>query len=525
MEDFEIKISNTSIKKIKNNILNEKNKSVIIILVIFFISLIFRVFFLNLIEFKADQAISFFQTYEFYQNPQVISTGLISSLGTYNFPLFNYLLIFLSFFFFDPQRLSFAIALINSFFIVGFYIFIKKFYDPKLAIIASLIMATSPWAILLSRSIWAQDLILVLVFPILFFLHQLVINKKNNVVFPLFALLFLFIQLHSSGIYFLITTVIILIVLKIKVNKKLALLGFIFGLFPAIPYFIFELTSNPFCRDCHVFFSYLNSPKIFDFYNFLRPFQLLTGLSFQYELGKNFQTMINFAPFLKYLNWFFILESLGLLIGAIIVIRFEKKYFFLILYFFLLPFLFFITRVPSYPHYYVSILPISSLIISFFILHLLKMNKPLGILIILVILISNVLFESVFYLYLEKNQNITGDYGPIYQLTDQKINNEIKNYKSTNYFEELKYYSYIFAQSNILHQNLGNYLMNKNNFAFAKEEFIKQLTITPKSTETLANLAYVYILDKDYSHAQKTIEKLRKLDKKSADQLEALINH
>jgi len=504
--------------------MKNKRLNIAIVVILFSLSAIFRIFFLNLMEFKADQAISFFQTFEFFQNPQLIQTGLISSIGTYNFPLFNYILIILSLFYRSPQFLSFLIALTNSFLICLFYVFIKKFYDLKTSIIASLIIAFSPWAILFSRSIWAQDLILLFVFPIIFFVHQIILNKKGQYVLPLFTLLTFFSELHSSGFFFFLATLIVFLILKIKIKIKKALQGVGIGLIFAIPYFFFELFSTPFCRDCHSFLFYLQSyPKSFDFSNFLRPFQILNGSFFQYELGKDFGAFLNFSKVLNFLNLFFFAEFIFTLAGILLILRYAKKYNFLVIYFFIITLLFFLTKTSSYPHYYVSLIPISALITSVFFSFLISKNKVLGFLIIFIFLFSNIFFETNFYLYLSQKQNINGDYGPVYSLTDNYINKQTENYIFLPYYEELKNYAAIFSQSNLLHQNLGSYFLNKNNTEQAKIEFEKQLTIAPNSSFSLANLAYIFILEKDYVTANKIIGNLEKLDKKTADRLRELM--
>lgn len=503
---------------------NNRKLNFIVIISLFLLSAIFRVLFLNLIEFKADQAISFLQIFKFFQNPQLIQVGLISSIGAYNFPFFNYLLIFLSVFDRNPQFLSFIIALINCFLIIFFYIFIKKYYGFKVAIIASLFIATSPWAILFSRSIWAQDLILLFVIPALFLIHQLIFDKKRHYLFLLFILLTLLSQLHSSGIFFSIATIFILFFLKEKIKLKEIFRGICIGLIPAIPYFIFELTSSPFCRDCQALISYATrQPKNLDFQNFLRPFQLLNGSYFQYELGKDFQSFLNFAPFVNILNFIFLFFFVIFIGGVILILKKEKKYKFLIFYFFSLPLMFFISKTPSYIHYFVSLIPVSALIVSLFFSFIIKRNRIIGFFLVFVFLVSNIIFESYFYNYLRSKQQIAGDYGPTYSLSSYYLNDQLKSYIFLPYYQELRNYSFVFINGGLLHQNLGIFFVSKGNPEFAKLEFEKQLVSSPNSSISLSNLAYIYILEKNYKKADYLITKLEKIDKKTANQLKQLI--
>ena len=190
----------------------------------------------------------------------------------------------------------------------------------------------------------------------------------------------------------------------------------------------------------------------------------------------------------------------------------------------LIPFFFFITKTVSYPHYFVIILPLCFLILGIGLDLIFKKIKFLAIFFLIIFLTSNFIFESYFYKYLDTKKIINGDYGPIYSVSDSKINYELSQYQLSPYFYELKSFAFIYSGTEVFHENLGNFFLQKNNPELAQGEFEKQLRVK-QTAFSLANLADIYIFEKDYSDASKIIGKLEKTDKKTAEKLKQLMKN
>ncbi len=453
------------------------NKTVIWVTIIFLLSAIFRLYNLNLIEFKSDEATIVYQTVRFFEQPYLIERGLISGTGVYNFPLFNYLMVILAVWSRDPQFLSGTIALINSLLVGIFFLFAKKYYGFMTALFASLILAFSPWGVIFSRKIWAQDLIFLFFIPFLWFLHEIILKKNKRFVFPMFVLLVLLIQLHGSGLFLLAITILILIVLRVKLNLKSAAAGILIGLISAIPYVFFQFNSFPLCPDCEAFLKYQNSIRIFDFNNFLRPFQIISGLGYHFILGKSYNDFTNAYPLVNLLKYVFALGFLAIISGLFLIIK-KREYLFLAIYFVSFPILYLITRTPAYMHYFVIIIPVSVLLFAISIASVYsyaqgRFLKSIVIMGFSVFLVSNILFLYFFNNFLEIERNIEGDYGPIYSLTQSFIEKELERYKALPYYPELQSYAYIYAQSKNLHSKLGEFFLEKGDFELAKKELQK----------------------------------------------------
>lgn len=498
--------------------------------IIFIVAATFRVFYLNLIEFKYDEAASLFQITQFYFHPYLIQIGLMASTGMYNFPLFSYILVILGILSQNPQFISFLIGLINALIIVFFYLVIRKYLGNRLAIFSSLTLAVTPWAILFSRKIWAQDLILLFLVPALFFFFQLVFNKRIKAVMPLSFLLALLIQLHGSGLYLLLTFALTAIILKIKIDIKKALAGFCLGFVPAVPYFWYQLTSSPFCRDCYALINYQRQVRPFDLTTFIRPLEIIGSSSFPLVLGQSYNQFIQNYPFVELLNIFNYLEYTIIFLSIVLILKFKQNLNFLIIIFTLVPLIYFLTRIPSYTHYFIILLPVSVLLYSLFfeILYSLsktKFIKGLMISAFLIFFIAKITFNILFYQFIAQAKVIEGDYGPIFTVTDNLIKDQINRYQLLPEYGLLKSYSYVFAQTKFLHQKLGEYFVQTGQPGFAIDEFKKALIDHDQDKYSRANLAYLYIQTANMTSARQELGILEIQDATLAAKLKAILEN
>lgn len=448
------------------------------IIIIFLLSAVFRLSNLDLIEFKSDEAITVYQTVQFFNHPYLITRGLISGTGVYNFPLFNYMMIPIALWSRDPQILSGIIALINSLLVVLFFLMVKKYYGKLTAVFACLLLAFSPWSVLFSRKIWAQDLINLLLIPFLYLLHELILKKNHKVVLPLFLLLTLLIQLHGSGLFLAATTILIFVISRIHLNYKNALIGVLIGLIPILPYVLFQISSYPQCPDCQSFLKYQQSFRIFDFNNFLRPFQITSGLGYHFILGKSYADFISVFPLNNLFKIVFASGFLVILTGILFVLIKKIKYLFLAIYFAVIPFFYFITKTPAYMHYFVMMIPVSVLLFAIAIQSTYsfvkaKFLKISVVVYFLIFLISNVNFLTYFYRFVENKKYIEGDYGPVYSVTKSFIEKETSDYRNLPYYNQLAGFAYIYAELPSLHSKLGEFFLEKGNLELAAKEFKK----------------------------------------------------
>lgn len=497
-------------------------------IIIFICASFFRIFYMDLIEFKADEAYGLYLINNFFLNPSIASYSAPSNTGLHSMPFSLYLVTFLSIPVRDPAYLSFIIAFLNSLFIVIFYFVLKKTAGNLIAVLAALFLSFSPWPILFSRKIWGPDLMLFFLIPLFYFLHQLIVYKKTKRSWVLFLLLTLLPQVHFSGLYFILATIAIFFILKVKINYRHAIFGILLGLIPALPYIFYNLFSTPFCPDCAALFSYPGKAHIFDLQSFLRPFQLLNGSYFDNPLGRDYGLFLNTFPFIKIFNYIFYIEYLSPIIGGILIFKYQRKYLFLVLYALLIPIFYFLTRTPSYMYYYIILIP--AIIILFvypfkFAFDKVKKStyKSFIVFLFLVLVLLNIIFEFSFYNFLNKRQIINGDYGPIYSKTKEFINKETMPYLLLPEYNELKIYAYFYAYPQILNGRLGYFFMQKGRADLAVEEFKKGITVNPKDTFSRANLTYILIVNNKIDEAKEQIKVLENLDSTTAAKLKEML--
>lgn len=447
-------------------------------IIIFLLSSIFRIFFLDLIEFKSDEATTVYQTIQFFKHPYLIERGLISGTGIYNFPLFNYLMVWFGIWSQDPQILSSMIALINSLLVSLFFLVVKRYYNLMTASFAAILLAFSPWAVIFSRKIWAQDLINLFLIPIFYLLHELILRKNTKVVMPLFLLLTLLTQLHGSGLFLSAVTILILLILRVRLNLKSVASGILIGLIPSFPYLLFQQNSIPSCPDCAAFLNYQHAYHTFDLNNLLRPFQIISGSGYHFVLGKTYADFVAVYPLVDQLKYIFATTFLVIIIGILFVSIKKQKYLFLPMYFIAIPLLYLVTKTSAYMHYFVIIIPMSALLFVIPISNAFsylsnKFLKTSIIVYFLLIIVSNITFLITFYRFLGLRKLIEGDYGPIYSVTKNFIEKETSDYKSLPYYDQLISFAYIYAQSKNLHSKLGEFFLEKGNFELATREFKK----------------------------------------------------
>ena len=131
----------------------------VLFLIVIGLSAIFRLTNLDLIEFKTDEASNLFLSSRLLYGHSLPPGGISTSTGILNPPLFNYLLLPFTFISTNPKFITFIIAFTNVIAIGFLYLIIKKYYNITLALIVSLLIAFSPWAIIFSRKIWPPDMV------------------------------------------------------------------------------------------------------------------------------------------------------------------------------------------------------------------------------------------------------------------------------------------------------------------------------------------------------------------------------
>lgn len=429
------------------NKLKKRLSSFHLFLIVVLFSSFFRITNLSVIEFKADEAINLFLASRPLFGHPFPPGGTVSSVGILNPPVLNYILFPMTLISLDPKIISFFIGLINSIAIGFLFLILKRYFGLANAFIAAMFFAFSPWSILFSRKIWAQDFIIPLSVFLFYSLFKLVLEKKpvywtGYVVFSL-----LLIQLHQSIIFFLLPLTIFLVLQKTKLNFKYIAVGFAIGILPLIPYLLYQISNG--YQDYYALIAVkerLTPARSLSL--LMRPFQIMGQGNFQFILGSG--DMLNFSqnyPFVFQLRKLFYIEYLLLPIGMLIFWKNYIKFRFLVYITVLLPFIYFILRIEPEMHYFIILTPLLFLFIANVFYFMFKSNNSLfklsSVLLFFTLILSSITFNFYFFKYLNEKKMLQGDYGTSFALSEPKTKEVFLKYQNQKDYQEMILASYV----------------------------------------------------------------------------------
>ena len=199
---------------------------------------------LDLLEFKSDEAIASWLALKFVKGGMLPLAGLMSSVGVTNPPLFIYLLIPMFAVSANPAFVSCCIAVLGLGAVAACWHIGRKYYGAVAGLVGAAMFAVSPWAVIYSRKIWAQDFVPVLSVGTMWAVHALVVGKKPKAVFWALLLPLCVIQIHFSGLALTATVVAILLVLRPRINWRFAAAGVAFAVLITLPYLKFQSENH-----------------------------------------------------------------------------------------------------------------------------------------------------------------------------------------------------------------------------------------------------------------------------------------
>ena len=190
-----------------------------------------RLFRLDLMEFKADEAEACRLALHVlgYGEPGVgrffPTQGLASSVGVPNAPLFIYLVALPLAVVRSPIAVAVAIAASNIVAVWLSYRFGKKCFSTFVGCATAALFALSPWGIVFSRKIWAQDILPIFSIVFLLQLHALLVERRPRAVAWLIIIAAAATQLHFSAIVLVVILIAALVVAREVVRPRWLAVG------------------------------------------------------------------------------------------------------------------------------------------------------------------------------------------------------------------------------------------------------------------------------------------------------------
>ena len=379
----------------------------IVILPLLLVSGLLRLLNLDYMEFKGDEANNLFAASYLALGRGFPLVGIKSSIGTYNPPLFTYLMAFPLFFSRNPVVATGFIALFNCAAVALFYVFCRRYFGRIVAVIAAVFFAVNPWAVFYSRKIWQQDLLPLFVIGFFYGLFAVVCEGRKKPLLTCFACLAATTQLHLSSIYYLVVLGIVLLWFRPRVSWRYYAGGIGVVVLLYAPYIAFDILNQGYNLGIYLHASDL--PFQFRPEALLAPFVLASTVGFMHFVDGSVLDLLQ-----------------GLLVAAGLVYLFflgrERNY--LILIFWLcVPLLFLtVSKLDLQLHYFIFFYPIQFLLLGILadglIQRLQLYGKALGYgVVALLVLLAAYQFQSSikFVISIKDQPNLAWtEYGPEY---------------------------------------------------------------------------------------------------------------
>lgn len=294
------------------------NKATIICLVL---GAIFRLIWLDDMEWKGDEVLMYQYVIDFFKNGNFLTTGMKSGVGLPNFGASVWVFYLFGLFSLDPIGINFYVALINCFGLVLLYYIIIKYIpisEKRLWLISLIIFSVSFLPVSLSRKLWAQDTLPPFTILLLYFY----IVRGTNLFKDFFlGFLIAFIgQIHMSGIFLGITYLAFILYFHFKNHTTVRLIPFFAGIF------ISSLLTLPYFYRAFIDSNFLHSGDTSSLSNFLsfRPLWYTTFQGFGLDIFYHFQDLsFEFFkfPYLYVTGFCFILCALIAIISIIFSLK------------------------------------------------------------------------------------------------------------------------------------------------------------------------------------------------------------
>ncbi|MFP4394797.1 MAG: hypothetical protein ACLFTI_05985 [Anaerolineales bacterium] len=178
----------------------------------------------TLTEFKLDEAGVVRRAQAIAYEGDRPASGAGASVGTAHLPLNLYLMALPLRLWNDPVAAILFTTLLNSLAVFACYIFGATYFGADVGLIAALLFAVNPWAVLYARKIWSQNLPLV---TLGFFgaLAAALIQGRRRMLSAAFAALAALIGLHLGGIIFIPVLGLAILLYRDQVSIRALVLG------------------------------------------------------------------------------------------------------------------------------------------------------------------------------------------------------------------------------------------------------------------------------------------------------------
>lgn len=252
----------------------------IVLLLLLAVAALLRLFNLDYMEFRGDEASSIFLASGIASGKHFPLVGIPSSIGTLNPPLFTYLMAIPMLFSRNPVIAAAFVALINCAAVGWCYVFCRRYFGPITAAFAASCFAVNPWAVYFSRKIWQQELLPLFVIVFIYGLFAVVCKGRRKQLLTCCICLAAATQLHISSIYLLVVLALALVLFRPKIGWAEYAKGIAVIFLSYIPYVVYDLQNRGY--NAKIYLDTFRQPAHFHPEALYTPFIYATTMEFMH---------------------------------------------------------------------------------------------------------------------------------------------------------------------------------------------------------------------------------------------------
>ena len=192
----------------------------------------------GLTEFKADEARLLALAYDMAGGEFALH-GISSSVGLPNFPASVWLYTLPVLVWPHPYAATIFTGLLSTLAVALTYWFVRRYGGVTAALAASLLYAVSPWAVIFSRKIWAQNLLPFFILAWIISAALALVEIRPRFLWLHLVVLALAVQIHLAAIALVPATILFLIIFRRNVRWRDVLIGGLLAFLSVIPFAYF----------------------------------------------------------------------------------------------------------------------------------------------------------------------------------------------------------------------------------------------------------------------------------------------
>lgn len=215
-----------------------KQREVITLLLILAVAALVRLGRPDLTEFKADEG-RLLTAALTMSDGEFALRGISSSVGFPNAPMSVWLYALPLVIWPHPYAATLFTGLLSVVAVWGTYWLGRRYWGLRAATVAALLLAVSPWAIVFSRKIWAQNLLPV--FAVAWAIGAVLafVDRRRAFIVLHLVCLAIAVQIHPAAIGLLPATLLFMIVFRRRIDWRYFLIGGVLAALTALPFLIY----------------------------------------------------------------------------------------------------------------------------------------------------------------------------------------------------------------------------------------------------------------------------------------------